>query len=230
MRIIERARSGGESTIQCSIVSGSLLLDSNAGVTSSRAVLYSGAAWSQTNLVIGNDAQARVTKTRRKAVKPMIRCNGRFIARGGRAGKASGSLSKLRGAVISKFRSEVTWLYDVARVALLDAGGKLRSYVLRRDGGRCCTRCGVQRIGFSAHHVIPASGGRVRISLPIVRTLMLRCAMTRCTVARLCPRSMRRCRASGPKGPRYRYSNVRWQLSSPPLPSVIRQLGSPRPR
>ena len=60
VRVIERARSGGESTSNIQSLR-SLLLDTQAGVTeSSRALL--GAAWAQTNLVISNEGLVRVTK------------------------------------------------------------------------------------------------------------------------------------------------------------------------
>ena len=59
-RVIERARSGGESTSNCQSVR-SLLLDTQSGATqASRALLA--AAWAQTNLVIGNDGLTKVTK------------------------------------------------------------------------------------------------------------------------------------------------------------------------
>ena len=60
VRIIERARSGGEATSNIQSLR-SLLLDTEAGVSeSSRALL--GAAWGQTNLVVGPDGLAKVTK------------------------------------------------------------------------------------------------------------------------------------------------------------------------
>ena len=60
VRVIERARGGGESTSNIQSLR-SLLLDTNSGVTeTSRALL--GAAWEQTNLVIGNDGLTKVTK------------------------------------------------------------------------------------------------------------------------------------------------------------------------
>ena len=60
VRIIERARSGGESTSNVQSLR-SLLLDSQAGATqASRALLA--AAWAQTNLVIGNDGLTKVGK------------------------------------------------------------------------------------------------------------------------------------------------------------------------
>ena len=60
VRVIERARSGGEATSNVQSLR-SLLLDTASGVTEpSRALL--GAAWAQTNLVIGNDGLTKVTK------------------------------------------------------------------------------------------------------------------------------------------------------------------------
>ena len=60
VRVIERAKSGGEATSNIQSLR-SLLLDTQSGATeASRALL--GAAWAQTNLIIGNDGLARVTK------------------------------------------------------------------------------------------------------------------------------------------------------------------------
>ena len=60
VRLIERARSGGESTSNVQSLRA-LLLDTGAGVTeASRALLA--AAWAQTDLVIGNDGVTKVTK------------------------------------------------------------------------------------------------------------------------------------------------------------------------
>ena len=60
VRIIERARSGGEATSNVQSLR-SLLLDTDAGVPeSSRALLA--AAWAQTNLVIGTDGRTKVKK------------------------------------------------------------------------------------------------------------------------------------------------------------------------
>ena len=103
-RIIERARSGGESTSNIQSLR-SLLLDSEAGVSeSSRALL--GAAWGQTNLVVGPDGLAKVTKlderrSRDDAAAALL------LAAGEQARRPAPV--KLRGAVISK-SGEVTWL------------------------------------------------------------------------------------------------------------------------
>ena len=64
VRVIERARSGGEATSNIQSLR-SLLLDSSAGVDEeSRALL--GAAFEQTNLVIDNSGVTRVSKVDRK--------------------------------------------------------------------------------------------------------------------------------------------------------------------
>ena len=104
VRIIERARSGGESTSNVQNLR-SLLLDSKAGVTqSSRALL--GAAWGQTNLIISPDGLAKVTKlderrSRDDAAAALL------LAAGEQARRPAPV--KLRGAVISR-EGEVTWL------------------------------------------------------------------------------------------------------------------------
>ena len=103
-RVIERARSGGESTSNCQALR-SLLLDTQAGVTaSSRALL--GAAWSQTNLVISNEGISKVTKidarrSRDDAAMALL------LAAGEQARRPAPV--EFRGAVISK-SGEVTWL------------------------------------------------------------------------------------------------------------------------
>ena len=103
-RVIERARSGGEATSNVQSLRA-LLLDSNAGVVAeSRALLA--AAFEQTNLVISNDGQTKVTKldarrSRDDAAAALL--------------LAAGELARrpvpvpLRGAVISK-SGKVTWL------------------------------------------------------------------------------------------------------------------------
>ena len=64
VRIVERARGGGESTSNVQSLR-SLLLDSDSGVTqASRALL--GAAFEQTNLVIDNSGVTRVSKVDKK--------------------------------------------------------------------------------------------------------------------------------------------------------------------
>ena len=104
MRIIERARSGGESTSNVQSLRA-LLLDTQAGATeASRALL--GAAWAQTSLVVNNDGLAKVTKlderrSRDDAAAALL------LAAGEQARRPAPV--KLRGAVISK-SGEVTWL------------------------------------------------------------------------------------------------------------------------
>ena len=104
VKIIERARSGGEATSNIQALR-SRLLDSEAGVSeSSRALL--GASWSQTNLVVGPDGLARVTKlderrSRDDAAAALL------LAAGEQARRPAPV--KLRGAVISR-DGEVTWL------------------------------------------------------------------------------------------------------------------------
>ena len=104
VRIIERARSGGEATSNVQSLR-SLLLDSEAGVSeSSRALL--GAAWAQTNLLVGPDGLARVTKlderrSRDDAAAALLLAAGEQARRPAQV--------KLRGAVISS-SGEVTWL------------------------------------------------------------------------------------------------------------------------
>ena len=104
VRVIERARSGGEATSNVQALR-SRLLDSEAGVSeTSRALL--GAAWAQTNLVIGNEGQAKVTKidarrSRDDAAAALL------LAAGEQARRPAPV--ELRGAVISK-SGEVTWL------------------------------------------------------------------------------------------------------------------------
>ena len=104
VRIIERARSGGESTSNVQSLR-SLLLDTGAGVTeASRALLA--AAWAQTNLVIGTDGLTKVTKldarrSRDDAAAALL------LAAGERARRPTPV--PLRGAVISR-SGAVTWL------------------------------------------------------------------------------------------------------------------------
>ena len=103
-RVIERARSGGESTSNVQSLRA-LLLDSDAGVVeSSRALL--GAAFAQTRLIIGNDGLTKVTKidrhrSRDDASAALLLAAGLQARRPARV--------ELRGAVISK-SGEVTWL------------------------------------------------------------------------------------------------------------------------
>ena len=102
-RIIERARSGGESTSNVQSLR-SRLLDSNAGVTESSRDLL-GAAFSQTALVISNEGLVRVTKlddrrSRDDAAAALL------LAAGEQARRPAPV--EFRGAVISK-SGEVTW-------------------------------------------------------------------------------------------------------------------------
>ena len=105
MRIIERARIGLVSLRSNIQALRSLLLDTEAGVSeSSRALL--GASWSQTNLVVGPDGLARVTKlderrSRDDAAAALLLAAGELARRPAQV--------KLRGAVISR-SGEVTWL------------------------------------------------------------------------------------------------------------------------
>ena len=102
--IIERARSGGESTSNVQSLR-SLLLDTKAGVTeSSRALL--GAAFEQTNLIISNEGIAKVTKidARRSRDDSAMAL---LLAAGEQARRPDPV--QLRGAVISR-EGVVTWL------------------------------------------------------------------------------------------------------------------------
>ena len=103
-RIIERARSGGESTSNVQSLR-SLLLDTGAGVTeASRALLA--AAWLQTNLVIGNDGLTKVTKLDARRSRDDASA-ALLLAAGERARRPVPV--ELRGAVISR-EGVVTWL------------------------------------------------------------------------------------------------------------------------
>ena len=103
-RVIERARSGGESTSNVQSLRA-LLLDSDAGVVeSSRALL--GAAFAQTRLIIGNDGLTKVTKidrhrSRDDASAALLLAAGLQARRPARV--------ELRGAVISR-EGVVTWI------------------------------------------------------------------------------------------------------------------------
>ena len=104
VRIIERARSGGEATSNIQSLRA-LLLDTEAGVSeSSRALL--GAAWSQTNLVVGPDGLARVTKLDERRSRDDS-AMALLLAAGEKARRPAPV--QLRGAVVSK-SGEVTWL------------------------------------------------------------------------------------------------------------------------
>ena len=104
VRVIERARSGGESTSNVQSLR-SLLLDTGSGVVAeSRALLA--AAWAQTNLVIGNDGLTKVTKldnrrSRDDAAAALL------LAAGEQARRPAPVA--FRGAVISR-EGVVTWL------------------------------------------------------------------------------------------------------------------------
>ena len=102
-RIIERARSGGESTSNVQSLR-SLLLDTAAGATEPSRDLLA-AAWAQTNLVIGNGL-TKVTKidarrSREDAAAALL------LAAGEQARRPAPV--QLRGAVISR-EGVVTWL------------------------------------------------------------------------------------------------------------------------
>ena len=104
VRVIERAKSGGESTGNVQALR-SLLLDTEAGVVAeSRALL--GAAWAQTNLVVDNSGITKVTKldnrrSRDDAAAALL------LAAGEQARRPAPVA--FRGAVISR-SGEVTWL------------------------------------------------------------------------------------------------------------------------
>ena len=104
VRVVERAKGGSETTSNVQALR-SLLLDSDAGVVaSSRALL--GAAWTQTNLIIGNDGLTKVTKTDRRRSRDDAAA-ALLLAAGEQARRPAPV--ELRGAVISK-SGEVTWL------------------------------------------------------------------------------------------------------------------------
>ena len=104
VRVIERARSGGEATSNVQSLR-SLLLDTQAGATeSSRALL--GAAWAQTNLIIGNDGLAKVTKIDQRRSRDDAAA-ALLLAAGEQARRPAPV--ELRGAVISR-EGKVTWL------------------------------------------------------------------------------------------------------------------------
>ena len=103
-RVIERARSGGESTSNVQSLR-SLLLDTESGVVAeSRALL--GAAWAQTNLTVDNSGITKVTKldnrrSRDDAAAALL------LAAGEQARRPAPVA--FRGAVISR-EGVVTWL------------------------------------------------------------------------------------------------------------------------
>ena len=102
-RIIERARSGGESTSNVQSLR-SLLLDTGAGVVAeSRALLA--AAWAQTNLVVDNAGMTKVSKldqrrSRDDAAAALLLAAGELARRP--------APPAFRGAVISR-EGVVTW-------------------------------------------------------------------------------------------------------------------------
>ena len=104
VRVIERARGGGESTSNIQSLR-SLLLDTASGVTEpSRALLA--AAWAQTNLVISPDGLTKVVKldqrrSRDDAAQSLLLAAGELARRPAPV--------ELRGAVISR-EGVVTWL------------------------------------------------------------------------------------------------------------------------
>ncbi len=103
VRVIERAKSGGESTSNVQSLR-SLLLDTEAGVTeASRALL--GAAWSQTNLVVDNAGVTKVTKLDQRRSRDDAAA-ALLLAAGERARRPAPV--PLRGAVISR-EGVVTW-------------------------------------------------------------------------------------------------------------------------
>ena len=104
VRVVERARGGGESTSNVQSLRA-LLLDTGAGVVAeSRALLA--AAWAQTNLVIGNDGLTKVVKldqrrSRDDAGQALLLASGEQARRPAPV--------PLRAAVISR-EGKVTWL------------------------------------------------------------------------------------------------------------------------
>ena len=104
LRIVERARGGGESTSNVQALR-SLLLDSTAGVTtSSRGLL--GAAFAQTSLVIDSSGITKVTKARAKRSRDDAAA-ALLLAAGEQARRPVPVA--LRAAMISK-SGEVTWI------------------------------------------------------------------------------------------------------------------------
>ena len=104
VRVVERAKGGSETTSNVQALR-SLLLDSDAGVVaSSRALL--GAAWTQTNLIIGNDGLTKVTKTDRRRSRDDAAA-ALLLAAGEQARRPAPV--ELRGAIISR-EGLVTWI------------------------------------------------------------------------------------------------------------------------
>ena len=104
LRIVERARGGGESTSNVQ-ATRSLLLDTGSGVTeSSRGLL--GAAFAQTNLVVDASGITKVTKARAKRSRDDAAAA--LLLAAGESARRPAPV-ELRGAVISK-SGRVTWL------------------------------------------------------------------------------------------------------------------------
>ena len=104
VRIVERARGGGESTSNVQALR-SLLLDSNAGVTTmSRDLL--GAAFAQTSLVIDGSGITKVTKARAKRSRDDAAAA--LLLAAGEAARRPAPVA-LRGAFISR-EGAVEWL------------------------------------------------------------------------------------------------------------------------
>ena len=103
VRVIEKARGGGESTSNVQALR-SLLLDSEAGVDPASRALLS-AAWAKTNLVIGNDGLTKVTKIDQRRSRDDAAA-ALLLAAGERSRRPTPV--PLRAAVISS-EGEVTW-------------------------------------------------------------------------------------------------------------------------
>ena len=104
VRIVERARGGGEATSNVQALR-SLLLDSNSGVTTSSRDLL-GAAFAQTSLVIDSSGITKVTKARGKRSRDDSAAA--LLLAAGELARRPAPVA-LRGAVISK-SGAVTWL------------------------------------------------------------------------------------------------------------------------
>ena len=104
LRIVERARGGGESTSNVQSLR-SLLLDSNAGVTEASQPLL-GAAFEQTSLTIDASGSTRVTKSRSKRSRDDAAAA--LLLAAGESARRPAPV-ELRGAVISR-EGAVTWL------------------------------------------------------------------------------------------------------------------------
>ena len=104
VRVIEKARGGGDSTSNVQALR-SLLLDSEAGVDPASCALLA-AAWAKTNLVIGNDGLTKVTKIDQRRSRDDAAA-ALLLAAGEQARRPAPVA--LRGAVISR-EGVVTWL------------------------------------------------------------------------------------------------------------------------